>query len=115
MTLSLITPDRCWKFLILNQDHRNTGLRAAAREAPGDERKPSGFSLIRRVEDRPLEGAREQDAVGPVGAGGASGQKVVRPVTGVRDQLPLRDGGTVQPVPDRKGAERPPGALSVGD
>jgi hypothetical protein len=29
---------------------------AAAREALGDESKPSGFSLIRRVEDPPLEG-----------------------------------------------------------
>jgi hypothetical protein len=27
---------------------------AAAREAPGDEGKPSGFSLIRGVEDPPL-------------------------------------------------------------
>ena len=30
------------------------GERAAAREAPGDESEPSGFTLIRRVVDPPL-------------------------------------------------------------
>ncbi len=53
MTLSPNTPMRGEERPFLNKAHRYTGKRAAAREAPGDEREPCG-PLIRRVEDPPL-------------------------------------------------------------
>jgi hypothetical protein len=46
MALSLTTPKRGEERLFFNKADRYTGMGAAAREAPGDEGKPSGFSLI---------------------------------------------------------------------